>query len=477
MRAGVGRGRRRRRSSGSGSRSRTTGRSRRRHEHARHGDGRGRRADPGRLGGSPLQPLFGSAIFTAWQLDAIAVAVLVLVAVAYLTGVALVPVRTPGERWPVRHTAAFLAGLAVCGFATNGSIAVYDQVLFTAHMAGHLALVMLAPALLVAGRPLTLLLAASAPDARARFERVLRGRVVALLTAPPVALATYTAVIVGSHLTGLMDTIMRNTWAGQLEHVVYVLAGCQFFVLVIGAEPIRWRLGSPARWLLLAIAMAVDTFTGIALMQGTSAVHVLPVRPGRQRAVRHPHRRRDHVGRRRRDHGRDHGRAGRRLAARGRRPRRPIDGWLEQARSATFAIAHRRVRRRGVRNSTRTTRPRAAYNEWLARLDRHAADSYSTPMRERRLEVVPGVGAERDVGVGVHDPGHLRQPAGDDVGDRLELAHPHDRDQVGVTGDGVHLAHAVQPGDGLGHLGDLVRLDGDHHDRGDHAALPAMARS
>jgi putative copper resistance protein D len=226
--------------------------------------------------GSPLSPLFGSALFTAWQLDAIAVAVLVLVAAWYLTGVALVPVRTPGQRWPRRHTMAFLAGLAVCAFATNGSIAVYDQVLFTAHMAGHLALVMVAPALLVAGRPLSLLLAASTPTGRDRWERVLRGRVVALLTAPPLALATYTAVIVGSHLTGLMDTIMRNTWAGQLEHLVYVLAGCQFFVLAIGAEPIRWRLGSPARWLLLAIAMAVDTFTGIVLIQGSSAVHLSP---------------------------------------------------------------------------------------------------------------------------------------------------------------------------------------------------------
>ena len=65
----------------------------------------------------------------------------------YLTGVALVPVRSAGVRWPVRRTASFLAGLLVCAFATNGSIAVYDQVLFTAHMAGHLALVMVAPAL------------------------------------------------------------------------------------------------------------------------------------------------------------------------------------------------------------------------------------------------------------------------------------------------------------------------------------------
>ncbi len=124
--------------------------------------------------------------------------------------------------------------------------------------------------------PLTLALAAAPPARRARLERVFRGRVIAFITAPPVALASYAVVIVGSHLTGVMDTIMRSTWAGQVEHLVYLAAGCQFFVLVVGHEPIRWRLASPARWLLLAIGMAVDTFTGIVLMQGTHAVHLQP---------------------------------------------------------------------------------------------------------------------------------------------------------------------------------------------------------
>lgn len=226
--------------------------------------------------GTPRQPLWGSALITAWQLDAVAVAVLVLAATWYLTAAALVPIRTPDARWPKLRTASFLAGLAVCVIATNGSIAVYDQVLFSAHMLGHLALVMVAPALIMGGRPLRLMLASSPPARRARLARLFTGRVVSLLTAPPVALATYTAVIVGSHLTGVMDTIMRNTWAGQVEHLVYLLAGCQFFALIVGDEAIRWRLGSPARWLLLAIAMAVDTFTGIVLMQGTGAVHVTP---------------------------------------------------------------------------------------------------------------------------------------------------------------------------------------------------------
>jgi len=224
--------------------------------------------------GLPHQPLLGSALVTAWQLDAVAVAVVVLLAAWYLTAVALVPLRSPGAGWPRLRTASFVAGLAVCVVATNGSIAVYDQVLFSAHMLGHLALVMLAPALLMAGRPLTLAVAASRQPERLR--RVLGGRTLALVTAPPVGFACYAAVIVGSHLTGAMDLIMRNTWAGQVEHLLYLLVGCQFFVLVTGDEPLRWRLSVPARWVLLAYAMAVDTFTGIVLLQGTSAVGMRP---------------------------------------------------------------------------------------------------------------------------------------------------------------------------------------------------------
>jgi putative copper resistance protein D len=233
-----------------------------------------------RAGGrtNPLQPLFGSALLTAWQLDALAVVFVVLLGAWYLTGVALVPVRNPGARWPVTRTLWFAAGLLVVIFATCGSIAVYDQVLFSAHMAGHLALVMLGPALLMGGRPLTLALEASRPATRARIERALHGRVLGLVTSPPVALATYTGVIVISHLTGLMDTIMRSTWAGQLEHLVYLLVGCQFFVLVIGDEPLRWKLTSPPRWLLLSVAMAVDTFTGIVLLQGNGSIALAPSR-------------------------------------------------------------------------------------------------------------------------------------------------------------------------------------------------------
>jgi cytochrome c oxidase assembly factor CtaG len=321
-----------------------------------------------RAGGSPVGTLLGHRLVTAWQLDAIALAVLVLTATAYLTGVALVPIRS-GSRWPPLRTVSFMAGLAMCGFATNGSIAVYDQVLFTAHMAGHLALVMVAPALLVAGHPLTLALAASPPRRRKRIARVATGPVVSLLTAPPVALAMYTVVIVGSHLTGLMDEIMRNSWAGQLEHLVYVLVGCQFFVLVVGHEPIRWQLATPARWLLLALAMAVDTFTGIVLLQGTHAVAMRAV-PGLPVDALSDTRTGGAimwfagdgimiivmvalvVGWLRRV---DTDQADRK-------------GWLEQARVATFR--ERTAAPGEVDTYDDDEAARASYNEWLARLDK-----------------------------------------------------------------------------------------------------------
>ncbi|MBN9618651.1 MAG: cytochrome c oxidase assembly protein [Actinobacteria bacterium] len=321
-----------------------------------------------RVGGTePLTPFSGSVLFTAWQLNALALAVIVLLGALYLTGVALVPVRTPGVRWPLHRTATFLAGLAVCAYATNGSIAVYDQVLFTAHMAGHLALVMVAPALLVAGGPLQLTLLAVRPKRRARIERIARGRVVSLLTAPPVALATYAAVIVGSHLTGLMDTIMRNTWAGQVEHLVYLLAGYQFFVLIVGNEPIRWRLSPPARWLLLAIGMAVDTFTGIVLMQGTRAVELM--HSGLDVNALSDTR----TGGAIMWFGGDAIMAlimvGLVVGWLRTVERAPAEkGWLEQARGATFA-AHTGTTD-GAPVDDEDEAARTAYNDWLARLDR-----------------------------------------------------------------------------------------------------------
>lgn len=229
-----------------------------------------------------LPPLSGARWFTSWQVDWIAVVTVAGLALVYLSGVRRM--RRLGG-WPRRRTWCFLAGLGVVLLATCSSIAVYDMAMFSVHMLGHLMLVMVAPPLLVLGRPLTLTRESRLGATRARIERRLAGRVATFWFSPPVALACYTVVIVGTHLTGLMNVIMSRPWAGQLEHAVYLAVGFQFFCAVLGDEPLRWRLSMPARQALLAVAMAVDTFTGVILLQSTQAIsmsgmapqHVLPL--------------------------------------------------------------------------------------------------------------------------------------------------------------------------------------------------------
>jgi cytochrome c oxidase assembly factor CtaG len=226
---------------------------------------------------------------------------------------------------------------------------------------------MVAPALIVAGRPLTLTLTVSQAPRRERIERIARGRLLSLLTAPPVALASYTAVIVGSHLTGVMDLVMRNAWAGQVEHLVYLVVGCQFFALVVGDEPLRWRLSTPARWLLLAVAMAVDTFTGLVLLEGTrvvgmvasAKVHVDPLSD-------------THTGGAIMWFGGDAVMAAIMITLviswlRDAETSTADDerGWLEQARRATFAENTGTATAEGIDADESA---RASYNEWLAQL-------------------------------------------------------------------------------------------------------------
>jgi putative copper resistance protein D len=289
----------------------------------------------------------------------------------YLAGVVSVS-RRRGRRWPRWRTASFLAGLGVCLLATSSSIAVYDMVMFSAHMLGHLALVMVAPPLLAAGRPMTLALHAVGNPWHRRLRGLVRSRALGLWFCPPVALASYAVVIVGTHLTGLMGVIMAHPWAGQLEHLVYVVVGYQFFALVVGGDPVRWRLSMPAKELLLAVAMAVDTFTGVILLQSSQAISMAGPSP--------PHL----------DPLADTRLGGAIMWVGGdaimavimvivalawlrlpERRRRESRSWLEQARRDTFVTHTSGIDRTDEVGDVDTDeRARDAYNAWLKRLDR-----------------------------------------------------------------------------------------------------------
>jgi putative copper resistance protein D len=139
---------------------------------------------------------------------------------------------------------------------------------FWVHMVQHLMLIMVVPALLVLGSPLTLLRAAASARGRGRsVTAVLRSRPVALVTHPLVSLAVYAVVIVATHLTSFMDAMATHGWLMDFEQVAYLASGYLFLLPLVGNEPIRWELPYLGRIALVLVAMTPDTVVGIVLLQ------------------------------------------------------------------------------------------------------------------------------------------------------------------------------------------------------------------
>jgi putative copper resistance protein D len=200
---------------------------------------------------------------TTWQFAPLASAPLAVGAALYLAGTRVTARRHPARRWPWVRTASFFAGLGVVAVATQGSDAVYDDVLLRAHMVQHLLLIMVAPPLLVYGRPVTLALHATHNPWHARIKRITRSRAVTALTWPPVGVACYSMVVLATHLTPL---VLARGALHDAEHVAYLVAGYLYFLPVVGSEPIRWRPSLMGRYLLLLAAMPSDMVVGAAYM-------------------------------------------------------------------------------------------------------------------------------------------------------------------------------------------------------------------
>jgi cytochrome c oxidase assembly factor CtaG len=212
-----------------------------------------------------LPPFSWSEAATNWQFAPIVTAFTALVAAAYLWGALRVRRRHPRRPWPLVRTIPFLLGLLVINLATQSGIGTYDGTLFWDHMIQHLMLLMVAPPLLVAGQPVTLLLHASRNPLHTGVKKLIRSRPIQWITWPAFGVVAYTATIVGTHLTNFMNLVIEHDAIHEAEHVLYLVVGYLYFLPLIGQEPIRWKVSYPLRLFLLFIAMPVDAFTGVVL--------------------------------------------------------------------------------------------------------------------------------------------------------------------------------------------------------------------
>jgi putative membrane protein len=186
--------------------------------------------------------------------------VLVLfVAGAYAEGVR----RTRG--WPARRTAAFGAGVVALAIAL---LAPLDDTL-SGHMAQHLLLGLVAPLLLAAGAPVRLALAASRRRGWARHLHRLPLR-------PALGWAAFTAVMLGTHFTGLYELALRDPLVHALEHLAYLTAGLLFWAPLLAVDPLPRPPGAAARFAWLLAAMPAMGLVGAKLLRATVAYPSYP---------------------------------------------------------------------------------------------------------------------------------------------------------------------------------------------------------
>ncbi|NYI05052.1 cytochrome c oxidase assembly protein [Allostreptomyces psammosilenae] len=162
--------------------------------------------------------------------------------------------RRRGDAWPRPREASFAAGGAALLWAL---LAGAPGGPFTAHMAQHLLLGMIAPLLLVLGRPLTLLLRTLPPGRTRRGVLALaHSRPAAWLLCPPAAALLDIGGLWLLYRTPLLAAAQHHPLAHAAVHLHVLAAGLLFSLAVCQLDPLRHRWSPHHRGAVLLAAGA-----------------------------------------------------------------------------------------------------------------------------------------------------------------------------------------------------------------------------
>lgn len=166
-------------------------------------------------------------------------------------------IATPLRFW------LFMTGIVLLVATLFGPLAAYARTFLTAHMIQHFILITIAPPLLIAGAPLTMLLVAAGGRRRDRLlNPVLHSHAFRAFTHPLVGLVLFAVVPLGWYITPAFEQSLTNAGLHYLAYALFLLAGIHYWWPVIDANPTRWNLPHPVRMLYLFALVPIHAFLG-----------------------------------------------------------------------------------------------------------------------------------------------------------------------------------------------------------------------
>ncbi|BDZ40112.1 cytochrome c oxidase assembly protein [Microbacterium suwonense] len=224
-----------------------------------------------RLTQTPLPPeLTLQRWFTSYDIDILWLVAVGFGAFLYIAGILRLHRR--GDAWPVHRTIFWMAGLLMLLWVTCGPLNEYQEYLFSVHMAGHMALTMAIPLLLVSGAPITLALRAirkredGTRGAREWILWAVHSPFSRVVTHPFVAAAIFVASLWGFYFTDLVRWAMYDHLGHEWMIIHFLISGYLFVMTLIGIDPIPYRLPHAGRLITLIGVMAMHAFFGMAIM-------------------------------------------------------------------------------------------------------------------------------------------------------------------------------------------------------------------
>jgi putative membrane protein len=214
------------------------------------------------------RPLTVGSAWNSWTFDPFAVLVIALAAYFYVRAVQRL--RRQGGDWPVSRSAFFGLGLLTIAAVTLWWVGAYAHTLFWVYTVQIMMLLVISPALLMFGRPVTLARQVRPAAHPSWVARLADSGPIKLLSKPAVGPLLLPVVTLLVFFTAIFPASLSNFFVYQLVHLVLLVTGLVMALPLADEGGLATSMGIAAGILFAFLELLADAIPGIAIRLRTS---------------------------------------------------------------------------------------------------------------------------------------------------------------------------------------------------------------